>query len=175
MGRHTVKMWNGKLNQLEIMGLNEDGELYVKEIRKTGETSPDFREFSCSGYNWKRAIELGEKMGWMPTGTVLKGTIGNPNPKTGDYQPSSWDNEDIKVFLAEDAVSFANALAKAVELMKEFRLAEYGGKGGGYINPSIDFNQLKQINQNLTIDFLTDFIVFLRKGKFCFVWDDILD
>ena len=87
---YIVDMLNGKSHMLEIMGMDEDGELYVKKIVETGPPDPELRKFSCSGANWEKALELGNKMGWKPTGSVLEKTVDTSEPVMSDYKPSSW-------------------------------------------------------------------------------------
>ena len=167
-----VMMFNGKRNTLEIMGLDSDGELYVERVITTGEPDPEYRRFSCSGSTWEKVLELGRKMEWKPTGSVLEKTIDSPNPTIGDYKPSSWGDDDYKIFIAKDSSALADALDRALYLMKEFQLKEYGKESPTYIVQGMNEQEHKQINQNLSKEFLSDFISFLRKGKFKFVWDD---
>lgn len=167
-----VEMFNGKPDRLEIMELDSNGELYLDRVIPDGPPNPDFRKFSCSGQNWEKALELGQKMGWTPMGSVLEKTIDTSQPIMSDYKPSSWGEDDYKIFSEKDAAAFADALQKAVELMEEFQLKEYGKDSSILIVEGMNKDEYSQINRNLSQDFLNDFISFLRKGKFKFVWDD---
>ena len=169
---YIVEMFNGKSNRMEIMGLNKEGDLYVEEVIIEGEPTPDFREFSCSGDNWNKSLDLGRKMGWIPTGSVFEKTLDFPEPENSDYEPSSWGDADLKVFTDVDASALADALYKAIELMKEFQLKEYGTDSTIILTSTMNENQYNHINQNMTEKFLNDFVIFLRKGKFIFVWED---
>ena len=168
---YIVEMFNGKSNRQEIMGLNSDGDLYIEKLIIEGEPTPDFREFSCSGNNWNKALELGRKMGWIPTGSVFEKTLDLPEPQTSDYEPSSWGDDDLKVFLAKDASALADVLAKTIEIMKDFQLKEYGKPSTIILNSTMNETAYKNINRNLNEEFLSDFVAFLRKGKFLFVGD----
>lgn len=169
---YIVEMFNGRSNRMEIMGLNEDKDLYVEKVIIEGEPTPDFREFSCSRDNWNKALELGRKMGWIPTGSVFEKTLDMPEPELSDYEPSSWGDDDLKIFSDKDAAALANALYKAIELMEDFQLKEYGNDSTIILTSTMNENEYKHLNRNLTKEFLFDFVTFLRKGKFNFVWDD---
>jgi hypothetical protein len=138
---------------------------------KKGEPDPGYREFSCSSHNWENTLKLGRKMGWLATGSVLEKTIDTPNPVISDYEPSSWGDDDYKVFLAKDAAALADALEKAVTVMKLGKIKS-GKHGPALIVSGMNEKEYKNINRDISTDFLSDFIVFLRKGKFKFVWDD---
>jgi len=166
-----VEMFNGKSNTTVFMGMDADGEEYVSEVIKEGEPDPDYRAFSCSSHNWENTLKLGRKMGWLATGSVLEKTIDSPQPVMSDYEPSSWGDDDYKVFLAKDAAALANALEKAIGVMKLGKI-ESGKHRPALIVPGMNEKEYKNINRDISKDFLSDFIKFLRKGKFKFVWDD---
>jgi len=167
-----VEMFNGSSNRTEIMGLDEEGELYVEKVIEHGPPDSDYRKFSCSSKNWEKALELGQKLGWKPNGSVLEKTLDSEHPKTSDYEPSSWGEDDYKIFTAKDASELADALDKALELMNDLQFNEKGNDSAVFLTSSMTESDFKQINRNLSKDFLKDFIIFLRKGKFNFVWDD---
>ena len=163
-----VEMFWGKPDRMEMMGLDNDGELYVEKVVKVGEPNPDFRLFTCSSWDWSNFIKLGKIMGWNPMGTVMEKTIGTNEPIISDYEPSSWMDGDLKVFLAEDAKELANSLEKSFSYISEPKSKVYGLIN----NVSIEINEIKQLINYLSISQLRNFIIFLRKGKFKFVYDD---
>jgi hypothetical protein len=167
-----VEMFSGTPDKLEILGFNSDGDLYVKSIVQKEIKNPDFRTYKCSGHQWKNALELGRRLGWSPTGTILEKTIDTANPVISDYDPCSWGDEDYKVFTENDAKAFAAALTKATELMNEFKLLPFGIKAPKIISAELNESEFIQVNGNLSKEFLLSFITFLLKGKFCFVYDD---
>ena len=163
-----VEMFNGKPDRMEMMGLDNDGELYVEKVVKVGEPNPDFRLFTCSSWDWLNFIELGKIMGWTPMGTVMEKTIDSNEPILSDYDPSTWMDDDFKVFLAEDAKELANSLEKSYSYISEPKSKVYGLIN----NVSIDIHEIKVLVNQLSITQLRNFIIFLRKGKFKFVYDD---
>lgn len=170
---YIVEMQNGYNNKLEIMGLDDRGEMFVEKIVYDGDPDPNFRRFCCSGDNWKKSIELGKKMGWVPTGTILEKTLNLPEKKYSDYDPPSVVlGEDYKIFTEQDAKNFAEALVKAVDLMQHFDLKEYGNDSTVLLKSAMTEEEFKSINRNMDISFLKEFAVFLHKGQFSFNWDD---
>jgi hypothetical protein len=167
-----VEMFNGRPNIMKIMGPNEEGELVVKELITEGPPDPEYRKFSCSGFNWKKVLELGEKMGWKPSGSVLEKTLDSINPIVSDYKPSSWGDDDYKIFTALDASNLADSLERLLTLMEDLSIKEVNRKEPFLITSTMTQAQHKNINRDINKEFLKDFILFLRKGKFKFVWDD---
>lgn len=167
-----VEMFHGRSGKIEIMDLDNEGELYIKEVVMAGKPDPDYRYFSCSGTNWTNVLELGNKMGWKPSGSVLAKTIDTPNPIFNDYKPSDWGDEQLKVFMEDDASALAEALEKSIILMDESQLKDHGREGPIIITPAMNPDEYNQVNQGFSKFFLLDFIKFLRKGRFFFVWDD---
>jgi hypothetical protein len=165
---YIVEMFNGKSNKLEIMGLDSEGELYVEKVVEDGPPTPDYRSFRCSGFNWPKILELGRQNGWVPAGSVFEKTISNPVPARSDYEPPSW-GDDLKIFTAEDASNLADALAKALA-KRAGSNADKPFFGGPVLlvhgMTETEFNELNDQER------LTQFIDFLRKGQFNFVWDD---
>lgn len=157
-----VEMIRGRHNRVEI---NNMGKLILSDTKDL-----DFEIYRCAGTIWEDALFIGENLGWKPMGSVLSNTVGTIEPIIEDYTPSSWNNEQIyKVFLADDALEFSNALQMFIEI--------YMQKGHNSIPESLgnlilSNNELKQKLRWVTIPFLEEFIGFLRKGEFIFVWDD---
>lgn len=170
---YIVEMQNGRNNKLEIMGLDDRGEMYVEKIVYDGDPDPNFRRFECSGDNWKKSIELGKKMGWVPTGTIYEKTLKLPEKIVSNYDPPSVVmGEDYKIFTENDSKNFAEALVKAVELMQQFDLKEYGNESTVLLKSPMTEKEFEDINRNMSISFLKDFAIFLYKGQFSFNWDD---
>lgn len=162
-----VEMFWGKPDRMEIMGLDTEGELYVQDIIPLGEPNPDFRIFDCPYYVWDWIIKLGEIMGWNPMGTVMEKTIDSNEPIISDYKPNTWRDDDFKIFLAEDAKGLAGSLEKAIKLL------EPQSNVSGLMTSSMnEKDEIIKLINHLTIPQLRNFIIFLRKGKFKFVYDD---
>jgi hypothetical protein len=108
-------MWWGRVHQIEMQDVDEDGELFVSEIIPTGPPDPERRTFSCHGDNWRLAIPLGRAFGWRPKGARLKSWRGDeefaPDPC---YEPDGWIR-GVHEVSADDAASWAVALERCVD------------------------------------------------------------
>lgn len=163
-----VEMFWGKPDRMEIMSLDSEGELYLQNVIPIGEPNPDFRIFDTPNYIWDWIIDIGKMMGWSSMGTVIEKTIETTNPIISDYEPNTWGDKDLKVFLAEDADDLANSLEKALNYLNEPK-----SKTNGLVeNIIVDEDKLNRLVSHMAVYQLSKFIVFLRKGKFNFVYDD---
>jgi hypothetical protein len=169
---YIVILINGKPNTIEIMGLGEDGELFIEKTIQDGSLDPEFRKFLCSGFNWKEVLDLGQKMGWNPHGSMFERTLNNKTPEISNYEPSSWGDNDYKVFTAEDASKLADSLEKALVLRDIIQNGNDHQRNTILLTSAMTESEYKHINRNLSKEFLEEFIQFLRKGKFKFIWDD---
>ena len=163
-----VEMFWGNPDRLEIMRLGSDDELYVQNVIAVGDPNPDFRTFDCSYYVWDWIIDLGKMMGWSPMGTIIQSTIETNEPIVSDYEPNTWRDDNFKIFLAEDAIGLANSLEKAMDLLNTI----HPNVSESTLISSINLNGIKQLINHISLSQLKNFIIFLRKGKFNFVYDD---
>ena len=171
-----VEMFWGKPSHFLIQALNDDGELFTESVIENDEPpDPERRVFSCAGSVWERTLRLGEEYGWEPMGTSPKdsskpdwATLGSF--KT-DYQPLDWGT--IKQVLAEDAASLAKALSDYIKQAQvgTITLADSAG-GQVLLRDGMTEEQFESANRGLSIDFLENFVEFLKKGTFLFCWDD---
>lgn len=169
---YIVILINGRPDKIEIMGLGGDGELYLEKVVEDGPHDPEYRKFLCSGFNWQKVLDLGKKMGWQPHGSIFERTLNSGSEKISDYEPSSWGDSDYKIFSAEDASNLADNLEKAIEFTELSVNGNASSRNTILFTPRMTANDFKYINQNLSKEFLEEFIPFLRKGKFKFIWDD---
>jgi len=169
---YIVILINGRPNTIEIMGLGEDGELFIEKTIQDGSPDPEFRKFLCSGFNWKEILDLGQKMGWNPYGSVFEKTLNSINPEISNYEPSTWGDNDYKVITAEDALNLADSLEKALDTRDVIQNGNEHQPNTILLTSTMSESDYKHINRNLSTEFLEEFIQFLRKGKFKFIWDD---
>jgi len=114
-----------------------------------------------------------KKLGWVPAGTIYEETLELDEKVYSNYDPPSVVlGEDYKIFTAEDAFNFAIALEKAIDLMQNFDLKEYGSASTILFRSGMNKTEYENINRNMNISFLQDFVAFLKKGEFFFRWDD---
>lgn len=155
-----VEMIHGCLNGFQV---NRHGNLTK---------SNDYAFFSCGYSKWKRVLVIGEQFGWRPMGSVINNTLSTNNAVKSDYSPSSWnENEVYKVFLSEDALALSDALQAFFDYDNK-TIEDLKVRGATIITEDMNEEQYQLVNGDIEVSFLEDFISFLRKGDFIFVWDD---
>src|SRR5262245_44501606 len=91
-----VEMFYGKPNGAIVYGHDDDGELVVKEVIKSEEPpDPTARYFSCHVSVWEELLDLGQRYGWHPLGTVPEEPesnwwIGAKEELINNYKPIDW-------------------------------------------------------------------------------------
>jgi hypothetical protein len=131
-----------------------------------------FRYFTCGAKTWEAAVRIGQECGWKPSGTIPAddrarewyGARFKP-----DYEvPDIAGNKEITT---DDAAAWADALERAL-LSGRFLAGARQEARPVLLIEGHDEEQFRQANQGMDARFLIDFISFLRKGGFCFFWDD---
>ena len=134
--------------------------------------SPLHRFFSCSKQTWEEALELARQHGWRPLGTVPSEPEEWSAEKRFDpsYAPHDFCFE--KKVKSVDARNLATALGRVCERMKSGKLRPRPRSGPVYIMEKMTGNDFLRANSGVNPAFLEEFTTFLRKGGFCFGWDD---
>lgn len=169
-----VEMCWGRSDGLLVYGLDADGELVPSHyIPSSTPPDPERREFNCHMFTWKNVLELGERAGWVPQGTIPTDSSRDVWAKLGrfesSYKPEEW--QYAKQFRADDAASLADALQRVLD------------SGAGQevmtsrpmpllLRDGMSLEEIIDANRNISPVFLRDFIAFIRKGCFVFAWDD---
>ena len=152
----TVEMIHGRPSRLEI---NEHGRIFL------GGKDDDFGTYAVGRNRWEENLSIGKKYGWIPMGTILSSRETAVDEVRSDYEPASWNQEGIyKMFTAADAMSLSNALQAYLD-------DKFGGENIS-INPNEGTKSSTDRNAQAEYNWVMQFILFLRKGDFIFVWDD---
>ncbi len=121
---------------------------------------------------WLLILELGESIGWQPTGTVfserldrLRGQL--PLDKQ-DYEPRDWYWS--KIFMEDDALALAEVLEAYLKhgniesnknFIKKISKLLFGDK-----------SKIFTVHSELDEKYIKTFIEFLLRGEFQFAFDD---
>ena len=117
---------------------------------------------------WNELLNVARNYGWKPLGTIqFKGE--EREGFINDYNP---DYPESKIVLAEDAHNLANALSMEVERMKDEKIKLVSVKGATIIRDDISAGSPTVVTSDFDIDFLIDFIKYLKQDEFSFWWDD---
>jgi len=161
----VVEMYNSSSGKQYVGYLNDDGDLAYRLVSDKG-ASPDYRYFSCSMWVWNDTISLAKKLGWEQMGSIR--TVDNKK-EISDYEPFSYES---KLFQKNDASNLADVLEIAIKLLQDGKTEEFQKQNPVLLKSGMTEEDFKSQNRNLTPDFLRDFIAFLRKGEFSFLFDD---
>jgi hypothetical protein len=167
-----VEMWWGRPSELIVQDIDENGELYEREvIPLEGPPDPERRTFSCHGDNWQAAQELGTAFGWTPRGPLFhRWRTENPPTRVDSYAPDGW-MEGLHEVEADDARAWGAALEACVSEMKADRFELPVLRSAILLREGMTVDQYRQANRGLTRQFLRSFAAFLQKGRFKFGWD----
>ncbi len=135
----------------------------------------DGREhFDCSIFNWKKTLDLAEKFGWVPEGTLPdEWTRNYTRDYDAHFKPTydwvSW--EYCKRFSDSDAKNFSIALFEAAKYLQQD-----GVEKPAKNNPTI-FIEGASLIEHLSVNFsITTVLIglaqFASRGGFVFAVDD---
>lgn len=168
-----VEMWWGKAHEIVVEDVDEQGELYVREVIPNGPPDPERRTFSCHASNWTTAQALAKAFGWVPQGAVVRpwrGTEGLVTVRDTDYVPDGWIRGVHRVD-ADDATAWGRALEACVQAIDAGMFDLPDVQSPVLIRDGMTLDQFRQANRGLTVQFLRSFAAFLSKGAFEFGWD----
>jgi hypothetical protein len=139
---------------------------FVVEMFGGEPDTKQFRYFCCDAWVWAQTLQLARDHGWQPLGT-------SPDPAWQDQRNAvafsgNYDCDDAtKIVAAPDAAALAGALERAA---KQPIAATQNGPV--LIREGMAAEQCRMANAKLGVNFLREFIDFLRRGEFGFFWDD---
>jgi len=167
-----VEMWWGRASELIVQDLDENGELYDREVVPLeGPPDPERRTFSCHADNWKAAQDLGQRCGWVPRGPLFhRWHSDSPPPRVASYEPDGWI-QGLHEVEADDARAWGAALEAYVREVDAGRFEMPALRSSVLLREGMTLDEYRQANRGLTEQFLRSFAAFLGKGAFKFGWD----
>ncbi len=147
--------------------------LIVEMVR--GETGqPGFTTFDLQVKTWRKLLEVAEKFGWTPEGTVVDEDSAKRNPDyIGHFQPTykvePWGYG--KRVTDADAVAMSKALFAAYEAIKAGKVGVLEKSGAILISEDMNEADFERLNLSAEGSLLS-FAEFTANGGFIFAWDD---
>ena len=147
--------------------------LIVEMVR--GETGqPGFTTFDLQVKTWRKLLEVAEKFGWTPEGTVVDEDSAKRNHDyIAHFQPTykvePWGY--CKRVTDTDAIGLSRALTAAFMAIKAGDIAPLQAQNQVLISDGMTASDFKRLNLRPN-DSLRDFAEFTSNGGFVFAWDD---
>ena len=147
--------------------------LIVEMVRgEPGEAG--FATFDLQVKTWRKLLEVAEKLGWTPEGTVIDKDSAKRNPDyIAHFQPTykvePWGY--CKRVTDTDAVALSRALTATFIAIKAGDIAPLQAQSQVLIRDGMTKEEFESVNLNAN-DSLRDFAEFTSKGGFIFAWDD---
>ena len=147
--------------------------LIVEMVRgEPGEVG--FATFDLQIKSWRKLLEVAEKFGWTPEGTVVDMDSAKRNPDyIGQFQPTykvePWGY--CKRVTDTDAMALSRALKEAFIAIKAGDIPTLQAQSQVLIRDGMTREEFESINLSPN-DSLRDFTKFTSNGGFVFAWDD---
>jgi hypothetical protein len=167
-----VQMWWGRPHETLLEDVDENGDLYVREVIPNGPPDPERRTFSCHADNWKISQDVARAFGWQPKGAMLHPFTprgASPTREAG-YEPDGWIR-GIHEVDEKDAREWGEALKAALRDLEAGTFDLPTVHSSPLIRDGMTLNEFRQANRGFTPQFLASFAAFLSKGRFRFGWD----
>ena len=133
-----------------------------------------FTTFDLQVKTWRKLLEVAEKFGWTPEGTVVDEDSAKRNPDyISHFQPTykvePWGY--CKRVTDADAVAMSKALFVADKAIKDGKVWGLEKPGAILISDGINKADFERLNLSAD-DSLLSFAEFTADGGFIFAWDD---
>jgi hypothetical protein len=159
-------MFWGRPHEIIILGDDGQGEMVPIGTRPTGHPpDPERRALFMHQQAWRVFQALAREYGWEPAGTVrCEGWTGEQADEPS-YEPHSWR---CKRVTRADAAAWARALERALPVLA----SDETESTPVTIVPSLGVDGQRQARRGVSQPLAREFIAFLRRGPFSFLWDD---
>ena len=133
-----------------------------------------FATFDLQVKTWRKLLEVAEKFGWTPEGTVVDKDSAKRNPDyIAHFQPTykvePWGY--CKRVTDADAVAMSKALFAAYKAIKAGKVGVLDKSGAILISEDMNEADFERLNLSAE-DSLLSFAEFTACGGFIFAWDD---
>ena len=133
-----------------------------------------FTTFDLQVKTWRKLLEIAEKFGWTPEGTVIDEFSAKRNSDyIAHFQPTykvePWGY--CKRVTDTDAIGLSRALTAAFIAIKAGDIAPLQAQNQVLISEDMTESDFKRLNLSAN-ESLLSFANFTSKGGFVFAWDD---
>ena len=147
--------------------------LIVEMVRGEPGTA-GFSAFDLQVKTWRKLLEVAQKFGWTPEGTVVDEGSAKRNPDyIGQFQPTykvePWGY--CKRVTDTDAAALSKALKAAFIAIKAGDIAPLQAQNQVLISEDMTEVEYQRLNLSANYSILI-FAEFTSKGGFVFAWDD---
>ena len=148
--------------------------MLIVEMVRGEPGQPGFTTFDLQVKTWRKLLEIAEKFGWIPEGTVIDEFSAKRNSDyIAHFQPTykvePWGY--CKRVTDTDAIGLSRALTAAFIAIKAGDIAPLQAQNQVLISEDMTESDFKRLNLSAN-DSLRDFAEFTSKGGFIFAWDD---
>ena len=148
--------------------------MLIVEMVRGEPGQPGFTSFDLQVKTWRKLLEVAQKFGWTPKGTVLDEDSAKRNPDyIGRFQPTykvePWGY--CKRVTDTDAMALSRALKEAFIAIKTGDIPPLQAQSQVLIRDGMTKEEFESVNLNAN-ESLRDFVEFTSKGGFVFAWDD---
>lgn len=148
--------------------------MLIVEMVRGEPGQPEFTTFDLQVKTWRRLLEVAEKFGWTPEGTVVDENSAKRNSDYMAYFQPTYKVEPwgyCKRVTDSDAATLSRALLAAYKATCEESLAPLQGQNQMMIGEDMTEAEFQRLNLSAN-DLLLNFAEFTAKGGFIFAWDD---
>jgi hypothetical protein len=161
-----VEMFWGRPHEIVILGDDGSGEMVPIGTKPTGNPlDPERRTFLLHDQPWRVFQAIAREYGWRPAGTVSCAEWNGDQADEPSYEPHSWRCKQVT---AEDAAAWAAALERALPVL----VTSESRATPPTIVPALGSEGMLQALRGPSAPLAREFIAFLRRGAFKFLWDD---
>jgi hypothetical protein len=133
-----------------------------------------FSTFDLQAKTWRKLLEVAEKFGWAPEGTVVDEFSAKRNTDYMAYFQPTYKVEPwgyCKRVSDTDATALSQALLAAYRAISAGDFALLQGQNQMLIGEDMTEAEFERLNLSAN-DSLLNFAEFTAKGGFIFAWDD---
>lgn len=159
-------MFYGRSHEIIILGDDGFGDTVPIGTEPTGHPpDPERRTFLLHDQPWRLFQAIAREYSWQPAGTVPCENWTVEPPDDSSYVPHSWRCKQVT---AADAVAWANALERALPILSPTETEAMPI----VICGALGIEGMLQARRGPSAPLAREFIAFLRRGAFKFLWDD---
>ncbi len=164
----TATQQNREVPMQPLIGLRPFGILFVGETPGLKLETNGAYTFRLPSSEWKHILRLGQSLGWLPMGTVVRGTLYDPAPVISDYSPGGAGSIHARIFQAADAINLAKALSRALDYFYEEEVGYYYAPVSTWSTDDETGTELAALISQTDTRMLLRLINFLNQGAFVF-------
>ena len=148
--------------------------MLIVEMVRGEPGQPGFTTFDLQVKTWRKLLEIAEKFGWTPEGTVIDEFSAKRNSDySAHFQPTykvePWGY--CKRMTDTDAFAISKALFAAYKAIKARKAGVLDKSSAILISEDMNEAEFKRLNLSAE-DSLLSFAEFTACGGFIFAWDD---